>query len=195
MPVAPRTRDLVLQEAARLFAERGFHGTSMEDLGTACGISGPAVYKHFPSKDAVLAQLLVGISEQLLTGGREVVAAAPSSETALRDLVAFHAEFAVAEPDLIRVQDRDLASLKVADRDVVRRLQRGYVELWARALREVDPALSDEVARLRAHAVFGLLNSTPHTGRGPAGRKLVDELVDMALRALRQDALAQTGAA
>ena len=78
MAAAPRTRDRVLQEAARLFARRGFHGTTIEDLGAACGISGPAVYKHFASKDDVLARLLVDISQRLLERGRAVVEASPT---------------------------------------------------------------------------------------------------------------------
>ena len=42
----------------------------MVELGAACGISGPALYKHFPSKDAMLAEMLVAISEELLSVGR-----------------------------------------------------------------------------------------------------------------------------
>src|ERR1700761_2329096 len=106
------TREKLLDEAARLFARRGFHGTSTEDLGAACGISGPAVYKHFASKDEVLEVMLVGISERLLAGGREVVGRYPDASAALRRLISFHADFTFSEPDLIRVQDRDLANLR-----------------------------------------------------------------------------------
>ncbi len=183
MAQAPRTRDVVLREAARLFAERGFRGTSVADLGTACGISGPALYKHFPNKQAVLARLLVDISQQLVEGGRAVVAAGGEPYDVLASLVDFHTDFSLAEPDVIRVQDRDLASLDEPDRRVVRRLQRTYVELWTDALCRVDPGLSRDAARLRAHAVFGLLNSTPHSAsrsRGEAAR----QLSGMALRAL-----------
>ena len=69
MPTADR-RAQIRTVAARLFATSGFHGVTIEDIGAACGISGPAVYRHFPSKDALLADLLVGISEHLLAGGR-----------------------------------------------------------------------------------------------------------------------------
>ncbi len=65
--------------AARLFAERGFHGVSVGDIGKAVGVSGPALYKHFDSKDAVLAEMLVAISERLLAEGQERVAAAPTA--------------------------------------------------------------------------------------------------------------------
>ena len=180
--VAPRTRDVMLREAARLFAERGFRGTSVEDIGAACGVSGPAVYKHFAGKEEILARLLVDISEQLVEGGRQVVAAEPDALAALRQLVEFHTDFALAEPDLIRVQDRDLPSLSSHDRSRVRRLQRSYVESWTDVLRRVDPALPEETARLRAHAVFGLLNSTPHSAR--ERREARRQLVEMALRAL-----------
>jgi AcrR family transcriptional regulator len=42
-------RDQILATAAELFAQRGFHGVSVVELGKACGISGPALYRHFES--------------------------------------------------------------------------------------------------------------------------------------------------
>ena len=183
MADAPRTRDVMLREAARLFAERGYRGTSVADLGTACGMSGPAVYKHFRSKHELLARLLVDISEQLVEGGRAVLDASDGPADALTALVDFHTDFALAEPDVIRVQDRDLASLDDEARATVRRLQRTYVELWVDVLCAVEPGLAREVARVRAHAVFGLLNSTPHSARGRA--EAARQLSGMALRALR----------
>src|ERR1700712_4146352 len=83
-------RQRLLRAAARLFAERGFHGVSIEDLGGAAGIRGPAVYRHFPNKEAVLESLLVEVSERLLAGGRAQVAAASDAAVALRRLVVFH---------------------------------------------------------------------------------------------------------
>ncbi len=180
----PSTRDEVLREAARLFARRGYGGTSVEDIGAACGISGPAIYKHFSSKHALLSRLLVEVSERLLAGGRDVVRGAGGPADALEQLVGAHAGFALREPDLIRVQDRDLLSLREQDAHAVRRLQRDYVELWVRVLRQLDDGLTPQVARTRVHATFGLLNSTPHLGPVATGTR--DELVAMALRALGQ---------
>lgn len=160
-----------------MFAEFGYHGVSIEDLGASVGISGPGVYRHFPSKDALLSELLVGISEDLLQNGRAEVAAARTPAEALERLVDRHLVFSFDDPDLIRVQDRDLASLSPADQRQVRRLQRAYVELW---VDQLAPPLERTAARARAHAVFGLLNSTPHlTGDRSA------MLRQMALAALR----------
>lgn len=182
MTAAPRTRDLMLRAAARLFADQGFRGTSVTDIGTACGFSGPAVYKHFPNKEALLVRLLLDISEQLVLGGQEVIDQAADDATALQRLIAFHTDFALAEPDVIRVQDRELSSLNDTDRAAVRRLQRTYVEMWAGVLCRLDPSLTIEVGRLRAHAVFGLLNSTPHSARARA--EAARQLNWMAMRAL-----------
>jgi AcrR family transcriptional regulator len=158
-------RAQIREVAAGLFAANGFHGVSIEDIGGACGMSGPALYKHFSSKDAILADLLLGISQHLLVGGRAQVAAATDAHHALESLVSFHLEFALTAPDLIRVQDRDLANLGSEARRV-RRLQRAYVEIWRSTLQEVRGDLAEREARARVQAVFGLLNSTPHSASG-----------------------------
>lgn len=172
---ADRQRAL-LDAAARLFAAHGFDGVSLEDLGTAVGITGPAVYRHFDSKRALLGEILVQTSDDLLAGGRQVIASAGSPDARLRGLIAFHVDFALSGADVIRVQDRDLAQLDEADRHQVRRLQREYVDLWTSVLADVlgTPASTD--LRVRAHAGFGLINSTPHSVRGLKGAPGDDEV-------------------
>jgi AcrR family transcriptional regulator len=156
-------REQILATAAALFAERGFHGVSVADLGAACGISGPALYRHFPSKDAMLAEMLVSISEELLEVGRERVREADEPREALHALVNWHIDFALNNKALIIVQDRDWASLPDDARERVRELQRRYVELWVDQLRAIHRGLPADRGRAMAHAVFGLLNSTPHS--------------------------------
>ena len=60
--------------AERLMAERGYLAVRLEDIGAAVGVSGPAIYRHFPNKEALLVELLVGISTRLLAGAADVVA-------------------------------------------------------------------------------------------------------------------------
>lgn len=254
---AERRRQL-LDAGARLIADRGFLGVRLDDLGAAVGISGPAVYRHFASKEALLVELLVGISRRLLAGGRAVVdeyldssddadphdggpgadggradvafvggpaggagpgegggrmdvafrgdgdrdgdrgcdrdgvrggdrdsgGARADAETALAALVDFHLDFALGEPELIRIQDRDLDNLPASARRQVRRTQREYVEIWVDVLCRLLPALPEEQARVRAHAVFGLLNSTPHSATSATAARARPVLRDMALSAL-----------
>ncbi|MBA2955155.1 TetR family transcriptional regulator [Nocardioides sp. MAH-18] len=177
-------RDQILETAAELFAARGFHGVSVADLGAACGISGPALYKHFDSKQAMLAEMLVSISEELLSVGRQRVDAAGTPGAALDALVDWHVDFALRHRPLIVVQDRDWESLPPEARERVRSLQRAYVDLWAAQLRALDEARDLDTARAMAHAAFGLINSTPHSGLLP-DEQMRGVLTTMALGALR----------
>ncbi|WP_082043259.1 TetR/AcrR family transcriptional regulator [Rhodococcus sp. MEB064] len=189
---AERRTNLV-DAAAVLVAERGYHGLRLEDLGAAVGISGPAVYRHFPNKEAVLVELLVGISEYLHSGGAAVVAAGtPSSLETLRALVDFHLDFALTSPRLIEIQFRDLANLPADAQRTVRSLQRRYIEIWVRTLREIDPDRTEDDARVQAHAAFGLLNSTPQSVGRVSITLLRRRLSRMVLRALEIDDLPVT---
>lgn len=156
--------DALLHEAARLFAERGYSGVSLEDIGAAVGVSGPAVYRHFTGKQALLGAVLVKVSEDLVSGGTAVSENASSDDERMRALIGFHVDFALGNADVIRVQDRDLAHLADEDRAEVRRLQRAYIDLWISALAPLHDAPVDEL-RLRVQACFGLINSTPHSTR------------------------------
>ncbi|GAA4440101.1 TetR/AcrR family transcriptional regulator [Actinokineospora soli] len=175
----PNRREQILAAAAELFARHGFHGVGIDDIGSAVGISGPALYRHFRSKDAMLGEMLTGISEVLLAGGQNR-AARPNT---LFELVRFHVDFALDNPALITVQERNLGNLTDPDRRKVRALQRRYVEIWVEVIRGAVPGISEPSARAAAHAVFGLINSTPHS-RHLDRDEMADLLTRMALAAL-----------
>jgi AcrR family transcriptional regulator len=160
---APSRREQILAAAAELFARHGFHGVGIDDIGSAVGISGPALYRHFRSKDSMLGEMLTSISEHLLTGGQSRVDEAADPVAALDELIRFQIRFALDNPALITVQERNLGNLTDPDRRRVRALQRRYVEVWVSTIRAVVDGVSEPAARTAAHAVFGLLNSTPHS--------------------------------
>ena len=168
-PAREPRRQQILRAASELFAQRGFHGVGVDEIGAAVGISGPALYRHFVGKDAMLAELLVGISSSLRDGGiRRVAEAAEAGlapEAVLDSLISGHIEFALRDRALIILHDRELDRLPERERRRVRQLQRQYVELWVEVVREVYPELPEAEARAAVHAVFGLLNSTPHLSR------------------------------
>jgi AcrR family transcriptional regulator len=173
----------ILDTAAVLFADRGYHGVSVHDIGAACGVSGPALYRHFASKDAILAQMLIGISEELRDEGRARVATADEPRGALDALIAWHIDFALTRPALIVVQDREWANLDATSRTTVRTLQLDYVDAWVDVVRALRPGLDRAAARAAVQATFGLLNSTPHSARiDEVGMRAL--LASMALGAL-----------
>src|ERR1700750_3158137 len=80
-------RDQLISAAERLLAERGFLAVRLEDIGAAAGVSGPAIYRHFPNKESLLVELLVGISTRLLAGAREVRSRETDADAALNGLI------------------------------------------------------------------------------------------------------------
>lgn len=176
-----KRRQELLAIAAELFAARGFANVTVDEIGDAAGVSGPALYHHFSGKEALLGEMLIDISEYLLEGGRDVVAA--GGDDALERLVRFHAEFAVHDRSLITVHFRDLVHATERDQQRVRQLQSRYALLWAEELRHRQPALDARTAQAAVHATFGLINSTPFSGR-LAAADMVELLTAMALDAL-----------
>src|SRR3569833_1006145 len=102
--VKANRREQILSAAAELFAHHGFHGVGIDDIGAAVGISGPALYRHFRSKDAIHGEKLNSISRYLLDGGTTWANRPGSPVVTLTGLVAFLGGFALAHPALISVQ-------------------------------------------------------------------------------------------
>jgi AcrR family transcriptional regulator len=162
-PARRTRREDILDAAAQLFARHGFHGVSIDDIGAAAGISGPGLYRHFRGKTAVLAEMLLRISQRLLDEGSRSVVASADASAALDALLRWHIDFALTQPALITVHDRELGNVPEAGRRRIRRLQRLYVEEWVTVLSELSPHASQSQLRAATHATFGLLNSTPHS--------------------------------
>lgn len=183
---AQTRREELLAVAAELFASRGFASVTVDDIGAAAGISGPALYHHFDSKESMLGEMLVDISHFLLERARELRESVPAGSL-LAALIAMHVDFAVDHQALISVHFRDLHLASADDQRRVRTLQRQYVEIWVDALLAVTPDVSAPIGRSAVHAALGLVNSTPF---GPPARRA--ELVPL-LRAMATASLAAVG--
>ncbi len=186
-PARRRTRrEEILEIAVGLFATRGYHGVSMDDIGAAAGVTGPALYHHFAGKEAMLVAALIPVSEQLLAGGRARIGEHQGRpRTALAALVDFHVDFALANPAVIALHLHELDRLPDEPRRQIRRLQRLYVEEWVNTLTTLRPELSAGEARVLAHAAFGLMNSTPFLGGEVDRHRRAELLRASALAALR----------
>lgn len=161
----PSRRDEILSVAADLFAERGFAKVTVDDIGNAVGISGPALYHHFDGKESLLGEMLVGISEVLLSKAIAIVDS-HSLGDALDPMIAMHVDFAVDNRSLITVHFRDLVQARKADQRRVKDLQSSYVDIWVDIVAaQRDGVLDAREVRAAVHAVLGLINSTPFSGR------------------------------
>jgi AcrR family transcriptional regulator len=183
-------REEILTAAAALFARRGFHGVTIDDIGAAAGLSGPGIYRHFPGKEAMLSEMLLGISQRLLTEGSRRATDAQDAAAALDALLRWHVGFALSQPDLITVQTRELDNVPEPARRQIRRLQRLYVEEWVTVASELNPRVPPSRLRTAVHAIFGLLNSTPHSVGSHGASELPPDAVADLLYAMARGALA-----
>jgi len=157
-------RDEILDIAVELFARRGYHGVSMDEIGKAAGVTGPALYHHFAGKESMVAAALIPVSEQLLSIARERIAASDGADAALDALLDHHVEFALENRAVISLHLHELDRLPDEPRREIRKLQRQYVEEWVDVLCRLRTELVRPEARVLAHAAFGLMNSTPFIG-------------------------------
>jgi AcrR family transcriptional regulator len=157
--VATSRRDAILASALELFRRRSFHAVGIDEIGAAAGISGPAVYRHFKSKIAVLVTLFDSISERLLDSARKIGADGLSPEETLARLVTLQVSFAVEERSLLAVWIRERRSLPEEDGRRIGRRQVEYLGEWTSALGRLRPELSEAEVEIIVYAALGAINS------------------------------------
>lgn len=172
--------------AARLFASRGFYAVTVDDIGEAVGLTGPALYRHFPSKEALLVAVFDQVIEQWTERIRQVVSDAPDPGSALRAMLRLHVEFAVEQSENLTVWRQEFHNLPEADGWRLRRAQRLYVEEWVHVVHEHRPDFSDTEVRAAVHAAFGLLQSPSDFQSGLSAEAITNLLMSMTLAALGQ---------
>ena len=180
----PDRRERILQAAAELVAERGFHAVSMADIGGAAGIVGSGVYRHFESKAAVLLALLDDGMARLLENAAVALASGKPDPEVLEELVRDHVRFATEEALLVRLWQGEVKMLPDDDQRRLRRMQRHYIEEWVHVLRELRPELTDSDARVRVHVAIGAIQSAAMWNAGMAHSELAPLLTTCARRCL-----------
>jgi AcrR family transcriptional regulator len=183
-PRGRQRRQQLLQAAADLVAEHGFHSVGIADIGAAAGVTGSAIYRHFKDKTELLVALFDDVVEELLIGAGDATAAGGRPETVLDALVGRHVRFALRERALIAVYNQEAQNLPKVDRTRLRRNMRTYVLAFAGELQRLRPEMSEDEARTRVQATFGLLNSVSQFPPRLSGEALGELLHAMALRAL-----------
>lgn len=146
----------ILDSALGLFAERGFAAVGVNEIGARAGLTGPAIYRHFTSKEEILAALFDAAMDRLLelAGPRR---ADPQEE--LGALIDAQIAFVVGQPALLRVYAHDDRALTGSHRRRVHQRQRRHVERWTRAITATQPQRSAAEATALAHATLGLILS------------------------------------
>jgi AcrR family transcriptional regulator len=169
---ATSRRDAILDAALELFRQRGYHSVGIDEIGTAAGISGPGVYRHFVNKAALLVALFDSITERMLQAAEEIQKLeCPEAET-LDRLVGYHVAIAVRERGLLAVWIQDWRSLPRDDAQRIRHRQVEYIAVWVQALVALRPELAPAEAEAVVHAALGAVNSVALSDSGLPAKDL-----------------------
>jgi AcrR family transcriptional regulator len=180
-----RRRELI-EAAARLFAARGYYAVTVDDLGEALGISGPALYRHFPSKQALLVAVFDQVIEMQREQLKEALSEAADPAGALEMMVRLHVRFAVEQRETMAVWRQEFHHLPEADSWRLRRSQRLYVEEWVHVVHELRSDLDDASVRALVHGVLSLLQSPSDFHSGLPDEGVINLLMSMGVAAVFQ---------
>ncbi|HET7120748.1 MAG TPA: TetR/AcrR family transcriptional regulator [Solirubrobacterales bacterium] len=173
-------RRVVVATAARLFAERGYDGTSMSELTAATGLAAGGLYHYIEGKDDLLIAICDELLEPLLERAREIVATGAPPVEQLRELVRAWVAHVVEHRDHMLVFTQERGAIERQPRWRRVRSQRKAFEkilddVLARG--EADGSMSFADRRLSLLALLGMVNYTPQWVR-PQGRLTATEIAD-----------------
>lgn len=179
----------ILDAAADLFLERGFRNVTLDEIGARLNITGPAIYRHFSSKDELLATLFDQAMDHLLL---LVDQAGDSSDpkTRLDSLIRAQVDFVLADRRQVAIYSREISSLPDAMRRRHNRRERHQIDRWVSALEALYPQRSRAELLSATHASIGMTLSVVHWSRealrAPNLNRLLYQLVHSALASLER---------
>ena len=175
----------ILEAAEQLFFERSFDGVAVDDIGRAAGMSGSAIYRHFPGKDAILAALFNRMLDDLLltSGHRD-----DDPDAELDELLRAFAKLAISNERLAAIWVREQRSLAPDYRREHSRRLRRYSDRWAEVLGRCHPARTHEELTVASRGVQMLMLSEalrpPGARRTAATSELLLEMARASLATL-----------
>lgn len=186
------TRLRILCEAASLFRRHGYTGTSMADLSEAVGITKSSLYHHFPSKEALLLEIVQITVDRVMPMIREIVDTPIPAADKLERAITTHLVEGLRDRDNLacflqegRNLDPDHLEAYLAKRDRYERLFRDILEEGIRTgeFRPLD-------VRLTAMALLGMCNSSVRwyrPGGGYPPEAIAKHFADLAVRAVLRE--------
>jgi AcrR family transcriptional regulator len=185
-------RRTVLEAAAKLFAQRGFGGTNLQDIADSLGISRPALYYYFKSKEEILASLVEEVTVFSGLQATELAAKADFNPSdTLRQMTFNHAKWLLEHTVEFRVVDRTENDLPAATRRRHDKAKRALLDNFVRTIeRGIELGHFRPVdATIAAFSILGMCNWTAWwfmpEGRVPLA-EIAKSIADLAVAGLRQ---------
>jgi len=156
----PSRREPIFESALRLFRERGFHATAINDIGADANVTGPAIYSHFSSKGDLLCEAIREGCFRIGNALNEALASEDiSADEALENLVRAYVRVALENADMNACYVLELRNVDPEKRGPLKRAERRLCDLWREKLIAVRPELGREQADTMVQmAIFSIVS-------------------------------------
>jgi AcrR family transcriptional regulator len=183
VPRSPRGQEFI-EVAARLFAERGYHAVGINDISAELGLTGPAIYRHYKSKQELLVAVMDATMVRQLESIRAITSDLRDGDSALREIAANHVRYALAETENFRTWMTESRHLPDPDLRRLRYLQHLYIEEWIRVVGMIRHDLEYEEVRAVCHGAMALIQSITEEPAAVSSDDLVGLLTSMVINAV-----------
>ena len=151
--------DHLLAQAARVFADKGYHSTTMRDLAAASGMSLAGMYYYVRGKEELLAKIQERCFTRVLEGAERAVAARTGDPVErLQAFIRHHVTFFAAHMPEMKVLSHEAASPTGERLRRIATIKRRYVDLLEGLLREAAPDETPVDRSAAAYILFGMMN-------------------------------------
>ncbi|MFC3242093.1 TetR/AcrR family transcriptional regulator [Gordonia humi] len=158
-------RSEILDAAARLFSERGYGPVTVDEIGAAVGITGPSVYKHFPSKATILIEIGRRSGARLEVGVIAAYSAGSDDTERLALMVDSYVGAITSMPDLsVSFNNASALADDPSSRELLD-IQRRYVRRWSTLMTSIHE-IGDAEAAVAVHAALSIVNDAVRVRRG-----------------------------
>ncbi|MBE0617748.1 MAG: TetR family transcriptional regulator [Proteobacteria bacterium] len=172
-------KEQIFEVGARLFADKGYGRTSLQEVADALGVTKPALYYYYRSKEELLFEITSFVMDRVMADLREVSGAPISPLEKLRDLIGRYVRFFASHPHELTIMSTEVDSLGQDRREVVLDRQREYLQLVRAIVRDLlaeHPQSSLDETSV-AFALLGGMNWI-FKWYDPAGRVTPEKLAD-----------------
>jgi AcrR family transcriptional regulator len=188
-----KRRDLILKVAATLFAQNGFDSVSINDIGIAAGITGPAIYRYFASKETLLVSVYDHLYQRNSNAMKSILSQEISAWESLEMLVDFQIVLALEEPEKIRIVNSEERHLPIDEAANFRAERRRQMSVWTDLLGQARPDLSRSICEVTVHGVIAQINSiTLRRGELSGEARVREHLRAMAMATVSTGAASDT---
>jgi AcrR family transcriptional regulator len=173
--------DTLLAHAARVFADRGYHSTSMRDLAAASGMSLAGMYYYVRGKEDLLFHVQERCFSRVLEGATGAITATVDPDERLTAFIRHHVTFFTSHMAEMKVLSHEAASLTGDRLRKINQIKRRYVDLLEGLLRDSAADLPAAERSAAAFALFGMMNWI-YNWYDPSGPLDAERLADLLTR-------------